>query len=133
MRFLNGKPGIDHILGLPIAYEVSAGVVIFRRGENGALEFLLLRYLHGHWDFPKGHIEEGETSALAARREAEEETGLSDLRFCTGFHRKTHFFYNAKGTEVERRKREGRAPSIFKTVHFFLAEVPRNAPVRLSE
>lgn len=29
-----------------------------------------------HWKFPKGHIEEGETSEQAALREVEEETGV---------------------------------------------------------
>ena len=45
----------------------------------------------GHWDgliFPGGHVEQGESFLSAARREAEEETGLriSDLRFCGIVH-----------------------------------------------
>ena len=127
------KPGFERILGLPIAYEVSAGAILFRKSSGGAFEFLLLQYRHRHWDFAKGHIEAGETREEAARRETEEETGISDIRIVPGFHRRTHFFYIAKGTEIDRRRREGRAPWIFKTVHFFLAEAPGDISLRLSD
>lgn len=124
---------MERILGLPIAYEVSAGALVFRRAPDGTPRFLLLRYRHRHWDFVKGHIETGETLEETAQRETEEETGLTDVRFIPGFHRKTHFFYIARGDEIERRKAEGRAPWILKTVHFLLAEAPGDAPVRLSD
>lgn len=134
MKFFNNKPGIDHIFGLSISYEVSAGAVVFRREPDGTWKFLLLQYRHWHWDFPKGHVEAGETLEMAARRETEEETGLTDLRLVPGFHRRIHFCYTAKGTERERRRKEGRALLIFKTVHFFLAESVPEAPlIRLSE
>ena len=123
MRWVNGKPGIEHVLGLPVSYEVSAGAVLFRRNRSGDLEFLLLQDRHRHWDFAKGHVEAGESLEDAARRETREETGIGDIRIVPGFRRTTNFFYAAKGTEVKRRKREGRALWIFKTVHFFLAEV----------
>ncbi|QQS16244.1 MAG: NUDIX domain-containing protein [Candidatus Moraniibacteriota bacterium] len=117
-----------------MSYEVSAGAVVFRREPDGMRRFLLLQYRHRHWDFPKGHVEVGETLEMAARRETEEEAGLTNLRLVPGFHRRIHFFYTAKGTERERRRKEGRALLIFKTVHFFLAEsVPEAPPVRLSE
>ena len=132
MKFLSGKPGIERILGLPIAYEVSAGALIFRRRSNGGPEFLLLQYLHRHWDFVKGHVETGETFEDTARREAQEETGLSRLSFVPNFHKRTHFFYSAKGDEMYRRRQEGRALWILKTVHFFLAESRDRQPVRLS-
>ena len=41
---------------------------------NGKLKFLLIKGDFG-WEFPKGHIEDGESSLEAARRETEEETG----------------------------------------------------------
>lgn len=124
---------MERILGLPIAYEVSAGALIVRRAPDGTLHFLLLQYRHRHWDFVKGHIDAGETFEDTVRRETEEETGISSLRMIPGFHRRTHFFYIAKGTEIDRRKSEGRAPWILKTVHFFLAEAPSDVSVRLSE
>jgi 8-oxo-dGTP pyrophosphatase MutT (NUDIX family) len=35
----------------------------------------------GHWNFPKGHLEAGETRKEAAVRELREETGLEPERF----------------------------------------------------
>lgn len=43
------------------------GVLLVRRARGAAA---------GLWSLPGGHIEPGETSALAARREVREETGL---------------------------------------------------------
>lgn len=37
---------------------------------------LLVKHNEGHWDFPKGHMEEGETEAQTAIREVKEETNL---------------------------------------------------------
>ena len=53
----------------------SAGIVIYHVTDN-TIEYLLLRYRTGHWDFPKGKLEAGETSQEAAHRELQEETGL---------------------------------------------------------
>ncbi|GAI42981.1 unnamed protein product, partial [marine sediment metagenome] len=39
--------------------EKSAGAVIFSRSDK-KIEYLLLHYQAGHWDFPKGNIEKGE-------------------------------------------------------------------------
>lgn len=126
-------PGIGKILGLPIAYEVSAGAIIFRKSSDRSPLFLLLQYRHKHWDFVKGHIDAGETMEETVRRETKEETGLFPLHIIPEFHERVHFFYSARGTEVERRKKEGRALWIIKTVHFFLAEYKENDSVRLSE
>jgi 8-oxo-dGTP pyrophosphatase MutT (NUDIX family) len=43
--------------------------------ENDELKFLLIKGSFG-WEFPKGHVEEGEARLEAAKRETEEETGL---------------------------------------------------------
>lgn len=60
----------------------SAGVVIVRSREAG-WQFLVLR-AYTYWDFPKGGIEPGESPIEAARREAREETSLTDLAFRWG-------------------------------------------------
>ena len=54
-----------------------AGGVVFRQSANG-LEYLLIRARKppDAWVFPKGHIEEGETSERAAVREVLEEAGV---------------------------------------------------------
>ena len=59
--------------------EVSAGGVVFRRLESG-VSVLLIRDAYGHLGLPKGHLEADETSAAAAVREVQEETGLMSLR-----------------------------------------------------
>lgn len=49
-------------------------MVVYR--EEDLPKFLLLHYPAGHWDFPKGHVEEGETTQETALRELREETGI---------------------------------------------------------
>lgn len=57
-------------------YEKSCGVIIYR-DSNDTIEFLVVRSKkNGHWGFPKGHVEEGETEHETAKREVLEETGL---------------------------------------------------------
>ena len=60
----------------------AAGAVVFRRGERG-VRLLLLRAFK-NWDFPKGLVETGEEQLACAKREVEEETGLSKLDFPFG-------------------------------------------------
>lgn len=95
--------------------EKSAGIVIFRR--DGLPRFLLLKYKrlndergeHAYWDFPKGHVEAGETETQAALREAEEETGLSDIVLVKGFKETIEYYFRTDDT-------------IRKQVVFFLGE-----------
>lgn len=55
-----------------------AGAIAFRH-QAGDLRVLIVtaKQNPGHWIFPKGHIERGETAAAAALREAEEEAGVT--------------------------------------------------------
>ena len=79
--------------------ERSAGVVVYRRNPaTGVTEYLLLDYGR-HWDYPKGHLEKGESDVEAARRELREETGLTDVRLVEGFSREIlyHFQSSRKG------------------------------------
>ena len=55
---------------------------IFQRAAGGIIlknNSILSIYRYEHWDFPKGHVETGETDEEAAMREVTEETGIDKL------------------------------------------------------
>jgi 8-oxo-dGTP pyrophosphatase MutT (NUDIX family) len=55
----------------------SFGVVpVFKDAEGGFL-FCLIQHAEGHWGFPKGHPDVGESEQETAKRELREETGVS--------------------------------------------------------
>ncbi len=102
-----------------MAFEKSAGVVVFRKAENGELLYLVLKSTSGHLDFPKGNVERGETEEQTTLREAEEETGLKDIILFPGFKEKIKYFYKRQGKPIN------------KEVIYFLGET-KNSVVRLS-
>lgn len=53
-------------------YEKSCGAIII---DNAKV--LLVKHNKGHWDFPKGHMEQGETEVQTAIREVKEETNIN--------------------------------------------------------
>lgn len=55
----------------------ACGCVPFRRGVSREIEALMVLNRGGHWEFPKGHKEEGESDQDTALRELKEETGLT--------------------------------------------------------
>lgn len=87
------------------------------RATKERREYLVMHYEAGHWDFPKGHLEAGETEEDAARREIEEETGLKVKTFLPDFKEKTAFWFwsypEQPGANSKRTK---------KIVTFYLAE-----------
>jgi bis(5'-nucleosidyl)-tetraphosphatase len=76
----------------------AAGAVVFRRSERG-IRILLLR-AYQNWDFPKGLVEPGESELDAAKREVEEETGLTALDYPFGDEHKETLPYS--GNKVAR-------------------------------
>ena len=82
--------------------EFSAGAVVARVAGSEQL-YLLLHYSAGHWDFPKGHIEEGESEQETARREILEETGIGDIKFDPAFSESTEYYYR-QGKKLMRKK-----------------------------
>lgn len=97
--------------------ELSAGGVILRRGEEGAVEVLLIEDSYGNWGFPKGHVEAGETAEEAARRECSEETGLADLRTIGSIGATDWYFRSAVGL-------------VHKFCDYFLFEAPPGSEAR---
>ena len=89
--------------------ETSAGIVIFRK-EGSKKLFLLLHYPSGHWDFVKGKMEQGESTHQTAIREAQEETGITDITFVENFEEWIEYNFKYQGELVQ------------KKVVFFLAE-----------
>ena len=86
--------------------ERSCGIVLFH--ENNVL---LLKYKGGgHWDFPKGHIENNESETETALREVKEETGISEVTLFSDFREIIEYSF-----------RKGRS-TIKKQVIYFLGE-----------
>ena len=105
-------------------HETSCGAVIFREvmpkgAGNPRILYLLLQYEKKHWDFVKGHVEKGESEQETARRETEEETGITNIAFVPGFRERIHYFYTLKSKTMS------------KDVFFFLAET-KTEEVKLS-
>jgi len=96
--------------------ERSAGAIIFRK-ENGKIFYLLLYYPSlshraekNFWDFPKGHIEKGESEMDTVKREIFEETGIKEFKILDGFKEQIKYFFKWQGK------------TILKFVTFYLAE-----------
>ena len=102
-------------------HENSAGVIPFRRTEAGGRLYLVLhsatvRNPRAKWEFPKGGMENGESTQNTAAREFQEETGLIDWSFRDGFERSLTYTYVRRGRKV------------LKTVTYYLVEVTSDAP-----
>jgi 8-oxo-dGTP pyrophosphatase MutT (NUDIX family) len=61
----------------------SFGIVPVYLDKKGKPEFLLLR-AYNYWDFPKGKSEKGEEPLDVAKRELQEETGITKIEFTWG-------------------------------------------------
>ncbi len=95
--------------------EVSAGGIVYRRTGVEPARFLLIRDSYDNWGFPKGHLEDGESPADAARRETGEETGLDRL-LLQGPIRVIDWHFRFRGRHIH------------KYCHFFLFESSNGEP-----
>ena len=78
----------------------SCGAVIFFKGKK--IEFLVLQYGLGHWDFPRGLMEKDEDEQETALREIKEETEITDIKLNEKFKERTHFFFKNKTNLVKK-------------------------------
>lgn len=71
--------------------EKSCGALVYRI-KDGRIQLLVIRHrMGGHWSFPKGHTEGGETEVETALREVREETGLA-IELLDGFREQVSYF-----------------------------------------
>ena len=82
--------------------EISAGAVLYLVDENSEITYLILNYNYGHWDFPKGNMEIGETEIDTVFREVSEETGIKDLQIINGFRQQISYKYRKKSKLVNK-------------------------------
>ncbi len=68
--------------------EKSCGILVFDGNK-----VLMVKHRKGHWGFPKGHVEAGETEEETAIREVKEETNC-DAKIIEGFRKAIN--YNPK-------------------------------------
>ncbi len=90
--------------------EKSCGAVVFRNTNNGFLFLVMKHKDQDYWEFPKGHVEVGESERETALREVYEEAGLN-VKLLDGFRESISFS-----------PRE----NVSKTVVFFLGEAGNN-------
>ena len=88
-------------------HEKSCGAICYT-AQGGAPRVLVICHRYGgHWAFPKGHVEAGETEEQTAMREVREETG-AEVRIVPGY-REVTTYSPAKG--------------VMKDVVLFVAEI----------
>jgi len=110
--------------------EKSAGGVVFYLRPDKTIEYLFLKHQAGHWSFPKGLIEKGETEEETAKREIKEETGLDKLSLIPNFRELDKFFFRVKyDYQLSRGWKKG--DWVFKAVIYLLFR-SRTKKVRIS-
>ena len=104
-----------------IVFEKSVGAIVFHVAGN-KIKFLLIKYRNGHWEFPRGHVENNETESDTMKREIKEETNITQLRVIDGFREVMSFSYKAHGQELVKRKKDNSCIYVHKKVVLYLVQ-----------
>ncbi|MEC4987008.1 MAG: NUDIX domain-containing protein [Oscillatoria sp. PMC 1068.18] len=81
---------------MDIIQDASFGIVPLFVDKSEHL-FLLIQHQKGHWGFPKGHSETGESPHEAACRELSEETGIQDYQLLPETTFRERYEFKKKG------------------------------------
>lgn len=95
-------------------YFISCGFVLFAR-TKGKVVFLLVHQRKGGWSFPKGIKEKNETDLETAKRELQEETGITDIKLLSETALTEEYTLDYHGELAQ------------KTARYFIAEAKRCA------
>lgn len=104
--------------------EKSAGVIVFRFHPKEGVQYLVLYHRGNYWNFPKGHVEQGETETQGALRELQEETGITGIHLVDGWRQQTEFFF--------KEDRGDRKELIKKDFILYLAKAPIDMVLKIS-
>ncbi|HEY9617102.1 MAG TPA: NUDIX domain-containing protein [Microcoleaceae cyanobacterium] len=83
------------------AIDEAFGIVPILR-QDGHDRFLLIQHHAGHWGFPKGHADPGETAIATACREFVEETGITDYQVVADVSFVEQYAFTNNGTRYEK-------------------------------
>ena len=103
------------------------GIIVYRVNDENKAEFLLLKGDAIGWGFPKGHVDKGENLVQTAKRETYEESNLKISELKPTFKKEVKYFLKknySTGKKYDKPK--------LKIVTYFLAEVPYNSKVKIS-
>lgn len=91
--------------------DISMGVIVFCRFPR-SVKYLIIKHRKGHWAFPKGHADKGETKLETALRELKEETGVTRVTLLKKrvLLKEAYKFTDRKGVKI------------LKKVNYFIAE-----------
>ncbi len=75
------------------------GIVPIQQNPDGD-RFLLIQHHAGHWGFPKGHAEAGESPLETACREFTEETGIQAFTVIDRVSFTEHYMFQKNGQKI---------------------------------
>jgi len=89
----------------------SFGIIPIFKNPEGDFLFCLVQHQGEHWGFPKGHPNTNEPEEETAKRELEEETGITDIKIISDISFDQQYIFEKDGTVYD------------KSVKYFLAFV----------